>query len=313
MQKCNLSGGLIEHFNRFYTPEVIARILRQIPESERNKNVPYFLVGESSGATIRRECLNNYLEVGFRHQALDADLTRRLQSANWEQFIQARNELMAAWYSESELDATLNFRPQGSGNSVGEFSMTISNAPSIFVEVKSPWRQAPESQVWSGHDGRQIRQNVDRARRQLPNDQPTLVIVSGSLPGGLSDPLSGMIQALYGEPVIQVPVGPGADMSQTTESLVPSGLFQPTANTRISAVATLEELIGSPYMDSVLKNILSSGQVPIDENAPMDILKYAFNIYHNPYARHPISAELFEGRNQFLPSADRTRMEWKLA
>lgn len=302
----------MEHFNRFYTQDVIAEILRQIPADRRDKDVAYFLTYQGEGAQIRREAFNNYLEVGYRHDALDTDLTRRLQSAEWDQFIQARNELMSAWYFETELRKTLRFRPPGNGQSVGEFEVVVQGGVDIFVEVKSPWRQPPPNHVWSGHDGPHIRQNVDRARRQLPNDRPTLVIVSGNLPGGLSDPFSGMVQALYGEPVIRIPIGEDAQGLATEEGLQPSGLFQPTANTRISAVATLEELVGSPYLDSILRHILSGEQTPIDETAAMNVLKYSFKIYHNPYARMPIPSDVFRGSHQLIRSADGTQMEWLL-
>lgn len=302
----------MEHFNRFYTQPVLDEILRQIPADRRDKDVAYFLTHLGEDAQIRREALNRYLEVGYQHNVLDADLTRRLQSPEWDQFIQARNELLSAWYFETELGKTLRFRPTGNGHSIGEFEVVAQGGANIFVEVKSPWRQPPPNHAWSGHDGHQIRQNVDRARRQLPNDRPTLVIVSGNLPGGLSDPFSGMIQALYGEPVIRIPVGEGAEGFLAEDGLQPSGLFQPTANTRISAVATLEELVGSPYFDSVLRHILSGNQAPIDENAPRNVLKYSFKIYHNPYARIPIAAEVFGDSPQLVLSADRTQMEWIL-
>lgn len=302
----------MEHFNRFYTQEVLEGILRRIPDDRRDKDVAYFLTHQGEGAQIRREALDKYLELGFRHDVLDADLTSRLRSPDWDQFIQARNELLSAWYFESVLQKNLRFRPQGNGQSVGEFEVVVPENPAIFVEVKSPWQQPPPNSAWSGHDGPQIRQNVDRARRQLPNDRPTLVIVSGNLPGGLSDPFSGMVQALYGEPVIHVPVGGDAQNLQPRDGLIPSGLFQPTANTRISAVATLEELVGSPYLDSILRHILSGNQAPINTEAPMNVLKYSFKIYHNRYARNPIAPEVFEGSPQLLLSEDQTQMEWRL-
>lgn len=300
----------MEFFNRFYTADVINDIINRIPERERDRGVPFILTHTGETAAIRRECFNNYLEVGFRHNAIDNDLASRLKSSDWDQFIQARNELMAAWFSEAILGKEISFRPAGSGNSVGEFEILQDSAAGIFVEVKSPWQQTPENQVWSGHDGPSIRQNVDRARRQLPNNRPTLVIVSGNLPGGLSDPFSGMIQALYGEPITQIPIAEtGVAIGEVREVIRPSGLFQPSANTRISAVATLEEHIGSPYLDSVLRNILSNGDEPIDIDAPMNQLKYSFKVYHNPYAGHPIAPGLFSGWMQLVRSQE-NRMEW---
>src|SRR5690606_3268175 len=126
----------MDHFNRFYSQAVLDGILRQIPADKRDKDVAYFLTGQNEGAQMRRECLNKYLELGQRHNAIDADLTRRLQSADWEQFIQARNELMAAWFVEVELRKTIQFRPQGNGQSVGEFEIITGNEENIFVEVK---------------------------------------------------------------------------------------------------------------------------------------------------------------------------------
>lgn len=110
----------------------------------------------------------------------------------------------------------------------------------------------------------------------------------------------------------KVPIGKGTEDFKPQESIIPSGLFQPKANTRISAVATLEEIVGSPYLDSIFLSVMSEDECPVDESAPMHLLKYNFKVYHNPYAKIPISSSTFPSVPQLVKSVSKPQMEWLL-
>jgi hypothetical protein len=295
-------------FRQMYPRSVVERIRRKIPKGERDRGVFYFLTARNPAARLRRIEFNKFLEVAFRHGALDNDLTARLRSPKWDQFIQAHNELFAAYFFESIAQFNIVFRPAGAGRSVGEF-MLLSDKDEIFVEVKSPYRETPEA-VWCGSDKSVVRECVKKAYRQIPKTgQKTLVVLSGKLSIPISEPQSGIIQALYGDPIITVPLA-ASTLGKPRPSFIRNGLFQPNQQRSLSAVATLEQTITDEYLNSVLRNVISGGEVPINSNANRLKLDYVLRIYHNPYARAPIDKTHFPGFSQFAPASDGTKLEW---
>jgi hypothetical protein len=298
----------LKWFRQMYPRSVVEQIRRKIPKEERYKGVIYYLTARNPAAKLRRIEFNKFLEVAFRHKALDADLTARLRSPKWDQFIQAHNELLVAYFFESVAKFNIVYRPAGAGRSVGEF-MLQSGKDEIFVEVKSPYRETPEA-AWCGSDRSVVRECVRRAYRQIPKTgQKTLVVFSGKLSIPISEPQSGIIQALYGDPIIAVPLSAGT-VGKPQPSWIRNGLFQPNQQRSLSAVATLEQTITDEYLDSVFLNMTSGGAAPINSSASRLKLDYVLRIYHNPYARAPIDKKYFPGVSQFAPAKDGAKLEW---
>jgi hypothetical protein len=298
----------LKWFRRFYPRSVVNKIKSKVPAGERDKGVVYFLTARNPAAKLRRIEFDKYLEVAFRHDALDADLKARLRSPKWDQFIQAHNELLAAYYFEQITKIKISFRPAGAGKSVGEF-MLLGDEGEIFVEVKSPYKETPET-VWSGSDRSIVRECVRRAYRQIPKTGiKTLVVLSGKLRLPISEPRSGVIQALYGDPVIAIPLLNGS-LDKPRSSWIRNGLFQPNQQRHLSAVATLENTVTDEYLNSIFMNLVSNGKIPIDSNANRLKLEYALRIYHNPFARVHIDKNIFPGIPQFAPVRNNTRLEW---
>lgn len=300
-------------FNQIFSKKVIAGILKGIPQELRNRNVSYFLTDDSDAAKLRRLELNKYLEVAFFHGAFDQDLRSRLYSRNWEQFIQAVNELQVGYFFEQIGGFKIRFKPIGSGKTIGDFSIAKTNIKPIFVEVKSPYREAIEG-INYGNDAKPIRQNLKKAYKQLPNDKtPTLVVLSAELRASISDALfSGILEALYGEPYFSIPIhmnGTGI-AGRISRKRKPNGFFQTNQNTKLSAVATLEDKITDEVLNSLFKNYISDEEKPVDLHGNKNNLKYHFKVYHNPYAATPISKSVFGKWEQYAKSEDGTRMEW---
>jgi hypothetical protein len=279
-----------------YPPRVLADIATRGADGEK---IVRYLTSNEEGARIRSRELNRYLEVAYRHKAVDPDLQARLRSEHWNTFLQAVNELQAAYFFHRKERFRLEFRPRGQGRSIGEFELIKKGIPRIFVEVKSPNRTTPTG-VWCGSDEDVVKSNVLRACEQIPTDgRPTLVVMAGDLRVPISDPFGGVMQALYGSPIKVCPINSGASHDAVQREWTHDGVFQPDSNQHLSAVATLLDNIGSPYLDSIFHNITIG--TSIDSTLPLRRLSYWFAVYHNPYARMKIDPGLFGRWRQVGP------------
>lgn len=286
----------LQWLNKMYPARVLADIAARGADGER---IVRYLTSNEEGARIWPRELDRYLEVAYRHNAIDPDLRARLRSEHWDTFLQAVNELQAAYFFHRKERFRLKFRPRGQGRSIGEFELIKKGFPTIFVEVKSPNRTTPTG-VWCGGDEDVVKSNVLRACDQIPTDgRPTLVVVAGDLRVPISDPFSGVIQALYGSPVIVFPINSEANDDGILHDWTRDGVFQQGSNQHLSAVATLLDHVGSPYHDSIVRHLAEG--TPIDPTLPRDQLSYRFSVYHNPYARTKIDPALFGRWRQFGP------------
>jgi hypothetical protein len=299
----------MNYIERFYGREYLEKQKDILSKMSKPKGIPYFLVGDSESAKIRQEEFNKYLELAFRHNIIDNDLKNRLLSDKWDVFYQAHRELMCAYFIEKILNYKISFHPRGSGNSIGEYSLEYSEKESIFVEVKAPIRETP-NQPWFGNDSKAIKSNVRKAREQMPKNGKNMIILAGKLKSSISQEASGIMEALYGNRIITFPLGPNGPLEDPKSAFSPSGIFHPTVNTRIGAIATLEDFIGTPYLESVLAHILSNEEVPVDDSLPMNIFRYVFKVYHNPYAKNSIDKKVFKSWPQFVLNRDTNEMEW---
>jgi hypothetical protein len=283
-------------------------LLDKMPEK---KWLPLLLAGEDEGSQIFRKQFDKYLELAYRHGIVDKNLQQRLKSSDWKIFQQTHQEIMCAYFFEQEFAFDIQFFPSGQGVSVLDFLATTSANEKIHVEVKTVFIERPTG-VWLGDDREPIKKNVKRARRQLSSDENivNLVIISGHLRDSLSSPASGIVEALYGEPYITFSIGPNIEGTDYQDRLNPSGEFQPTANTRISAVATLEDVIQSPYLDSIFNHVVSNRTIPYDDTLPRHIFHFIYRVYHNPYAKNPLDRSIFSNHPQFIHNANLNRMEW---
>lgn len=290
----------LKWLDRMYPAPVLTHMAASRPDGSR---IVAYLTTTEEGVRIWRRELDRYLEVAYRHHAVDADLQARLRSEHWNTFIQAVNEIQAAYFFERWGRFRLKFRPPGQGGSIGEFELIKAGLPRIFVEVKSPNRETPTG-VWFGSDERVVRSNILRACQQIPTDgRPTLVVIAGELRVPVSEPFSGVIQALYGTPVLMFSLGAhGVDQTAVQHDWTRDGIFQPTSNQHLSAVATLRDRIGSPYLDSIFLNIAEG--TPINSSLPRNQLTYLFRVYHNPYTTAKISTSIFQRWPQFGPLPD---------
>lgn len=275
----------MEHIKKFYSQKYLDRQRAVLARREEPQWVAHFLVGEDELAKRFQEQFDQYLELAFRHNLLSKDLKERLHSTEGDRFYQACQELMSAHFVEKILGYKISFHPKGSGSSIGDFLIEHSKDINIFVEVKAPIRELATS-LCMGTDSKVIKDNVKAARKQMPASGPNLMIVAGSLRLPMSSESSGILEALYGEPFVIIPNYPYGRAGEESIAFDPSGMFQPTANTRISAVATLED--------------------------PLSSFKYIFKVYHNPYAQSPISREVFKDWPQLLPNMteNKIKMEW---
>ncbi len=301
----------MKYIEKFYGRKYLDRERRILLNGTKPSLKTQILVGKTPAIKIRQKELNKYLELAFRHNIINNDLKKRLFSNKGEIFYQANRELMCAYFIEKILKYKISFYPKGSGNCIGEYLLKTPEGESIFIEVKSPIRETPK-QPWCGNDSEVIKTSVKQARKQMPADnRKNMMILAGNLRVPISHEASGIIDALYGKRIITFPIDSDAPLSEKLKlGFDPSGMFQPTANTRIAAVATLEDSIGSPYFDTILKHVTSNKEIPINENAPMITFNYIFKVYHNPYAKNPIDREVFKGWPQFVLNRELSRMEW---
>lgn len=252
---------------------------------ENPEGVAYFLTATNEDATLRQLEFDKYLALAFRHNIIDDDMLKRLKNNTWDIFFQARNELMAAYVVEN-LGHNISFHPNGRGDTIGEFNIHTQDCD-IFTEVKSPIR-IPPSRVWVGNDATSIKKVIkDAANKQLDKNKTNLLIFAGDMKVSITHEYeSGVIEALYGTHKLAFNVSEAGLASEPEIEFESTGLFQPHRNTRISAVATLEDRL--------------------TENG----LWYSFKIFHNPYAAMPISEDIFNGFKQFVKNNTTGLMEW---
>lgn len=249
------------------------------------EGVAYFLTATDEGAVIRQLEFDKYLGLAFRHNIVEDDLLKRLKNNQWDVFFQARNELMAAFIIEN-IGHSITFHPHGRGNAKGEFTIHIESGD-IFSEVKSPIRK-PANHVWTGNDAATIRKVIrDAANKQLDKNKMNLLIFAGDMKASITHEYkSGVIEALYGSHKLVFDVSESGLEGSPEIEFEPSGLFQPHRNTRISAVATLEDRL--------------------TENG----LYYKLNIFHNPFAAMYIPLNVFSSCKQFVLNSVTNTMEW---
>jgi len=186
---------------------------------------------------------------------------------------------MGGYFFSTRMGFKISYKPEGRNKKIGEFLIKTNNYEQIFVEMKSPIREAP-GQVWSGLNFSTVKESIKYAVEKLKPNCKNLIVFSGQMEIAISEPVL-MISALYGETFLSV----NLKTQELKEGFAPSGIFQPKINTRISAVAALAVSI----------------------NADNELF-YSFQVYHNPYARNPISHELFNDWPQFIKKEN--IMEW---
>jgi len=136
--------------------------------------------------------------LGFFQQKgwLDAKLIKRLQSANtWSSYYSKINELRAGYFFEKKLNLILSeYEVQTVGDKNVEFKSRRDDVD-IFIEVKTPLHFLKKEIGWINIKGPwkkgdiiyEIYDCLDKAVMQLPNNSPTIVVLSDDLNVSLLD------------------------------------------------------------------------------------------------------------------------------
>lgn len=289
--------------------------LKELAEkgSEDARSIHFYLGYNAEGPELRRRELFKYLFLAASRLALNKEMVARLRTVKWDQFLQTVNELQAAYVFRAYSHHRIQFRPSGNKKSVGEFLLR-KGKDSVFVEVKAPVRQPPGDR-WSGNDEEPIRRSVKSAYKQLPEGKKNIVVVAGELKTPITDPMTGIVDALYGQNFISVPINiaSGGPAGESRMARKHNGLFKATMNRKISAVVTIEEHVTNPFLNEVVKLIMANNREAakdIDDSKRRDVLYYLVRIYHNPYAANPIDPQFFKGLPQLVPNRNANQMVW---
>jgi hypothetical protein len=258
-----------------------------------------------------RSEFNKYLKLAFKHKIVNNNLKKRLSSNKFDEFLQAHQELMTAYFLEKILSFDLEFHPQGEDASILDFQLNLAKKERILVEVKAPLRETPKH-VWMGTDEKVIKQNLKAARKQIPKNELSLIILAPLLKSPIGSKGSGIFEALYGQDRVLVKMVSDPSKNGSTEwRLDPCGFFQPTSNTRIGAVATLENSIVPPeWIHKLVESNFDKNVISQTDFKWKTLFQYIFKVFHNPYAKKSIDSDLFKPYPQFVKNSDETKMEW---
>ncbi len=277
----------MKYFNKTFPKEILKKLHEELKNREEEN--PYdqrnFLVSNSPGSKYKREEFDKILELAYHHNIIDAHLIKSLHSKKEKDFYQIYQELAVAYFFEKILKKKIEFYPPGRNQKKLDLAVILSNKEKIMVEVKSYYKGHFKAKVFSyGDDEKTIRQNIEKAMDQLPTNSMNLIVFASQGIFNISDDLSGIIEALYGHPYISIPVG--GKSQDIEDEFNYDGLFQPNKNTRISAIASFEQII--PF--------------------PGNRIEYIFKVYHNPYAKDKIDKSIFDTYQQFILEKD--KMIW---
>lgn len=285
----------MEHIKKIYSSEVISAL-------EKKGNQEGFirtLTSDDEASVMYRGELNKWLGAGLELGIIDNEKISRLKGSDPDQRLQTIQELMAVYYFKDVLEFSLIPNPKGQGQRVGDFEVAIPGIEEpIFCEVKTPIRKTPLGGVWSGDDADAIRSALKSAYQQVPKDRrPSIVILTAKLRSPVSSQFSGMMKAVYGQPIFIGEFNPvRGSVNRFEASHIRNGFFQPELHQNLSAVLTLEDWLGSPRLDSMMK---AKTKEDIDWSLPIHNFKYIIRVYHNPYALKKIPLEIFKRFKQF--------------
>lgn len=285
----------MEHIKKIYPPEVIS----ELSKSKKHEGFIHALTSENEAEALYRCELNKWLGAGLELEIIDNEKMSRLRGPNSDQRLQTIQELMAIYYFKDVLGFSLTPNPGGKGQRVGEFEATLPGIEKpVFCEVKTPIRETPLGGVWSGNDADAIRSVLEQAYQQVPEDErPSIVILTAKLRSPVSSQMYSVTEALYGKPILIGEFNPERGCVKGFEaSHIRNGFFQPKLHRNLSAVITLEDWLGSPRLDSIMK---AKTKEDVEWSLPMSNFNYISRIYHNPYALKKIPLEVFKYFKQF--------------
>lgn len=187
--------------------------------------------------------------------------------------------------------AVVDWQPLGASGKRGDFRVRLPDGRDLFVEVKAPGWESEIAKLEGQNSDRlksskydnagggatapwwSVRKAIEKAREQMPDDGPTLVILVDDLVIPLTRlPTEVFEQALY------APQGRGIHTGEF-DSLREDGCFASSACEKVGAVGILN---------------LS---LPCDANA----VKYDFKVFHNPKSlqQFRVPASVFSQWPQF--------------
>ena len=221
------------------------------------------------------------------------DLIARLRDPNYYNFRSAIAECMTAWFLAGKLKFQLTPRPKGrKNNNPLEFLIT-NNGDEIYVEVKSPYRDAT---VGGWGDGSDLLQSVLKsANRQFKPNVANLLAIIPDFPLSVFSYRRQFTTAFFGNQAIVIPINTqtGGPAGPETIEVRASGHFLKRfkANgaprfTRVSSVISIEETI-------------DEGLSYVEHNAL---------VIHNPYSTKPLSREIWKDIPQFI--SEENEIKW---
>jgi len=277
-----------------------ARILN-IFKASTVSGVPYYLLADNEGPALYKKEFIKHLELAKVYGGLTKENKRRLRTTKWEIFWQTKAEFQVAYFINKMLGYEISFKPEGNKNCYGDVSLIVNESYSIFVEIKSPYRQTPNG-VWTGDDSQVIKSNLDKAYRQVPYDKPSVVVFVADLRAG-SPNKDLMIKSLYGE-MVGVPKWKTVGIEiEVVDCFEWSGYFQKNIHRKISAVAVSNLAVTNPWVN----HLFYGSSEPENKS---DIYNYTFDVYHNPFANIPIETTIFKQYPQFCLNANKSEMVW---
>ena len=262
---------------------------------------------------------------GFFESAGGSDLRERLIGEDDDGFRSGMAECMACWFFAGKHGLVVTPYPVGRPGKNLDMLVKLTSQD-VHVEVKAPYRKRPTGDtIWHGEDSDAIANCVKAANKQFSTDRTNILVIAPELRLDLYGCRFQLVKACFGQEKITALIDKrtGGPAGPVGTKFFPDGKFlnpyrpngkhmkpdgQP-AFTRVSAVITIEEVFQHryPYADPFV--------LPKDNSAWLswkrqNDLHYSAKNYswiehqvlvaYNPFARHPLSTEVFEQHVRFM-------------
>lgn len=279
-----------------------------------------------------KAALEAYLDAARACGLLDSDALTKLQGHDVDGYRAAVAECMTCWLLAGRLGLDVTAKPPGRGRKrLDMLARSTRVVQDIYVEVKAPFVATPDD-AWSGNEASVLGDRLRKANEQFEADRVNVLVVVPELRTPIYADREQLVEAFIGRPVItwSVNSATGATVGETATKFVPDGELVtrwPSASgqqprfTRISAIATIEEVLVEKRHPRRCNGFASRDA---DEQGARDLLgEFLSNrfredhaawidhqvfVVHNPFAQQPLDQSVFDLFPQLVPSG--RRMVW---